>query len=106
MLSVKMGLLYLLDKEVYFIKLIVHEHKKFVTLIFHQQSIYKEKKLICHLPSTIDLQSKKINMPSSIEKQVNKSLPIIYDSCDDNDGNNEDSSDNQESHNENDDMKK
>ena len=44
-------------------------------------------------------------MPSSIEKQVNKSLPIIYDSCDDTDGNNEDSSDNQESHNENDDIK-
>ena len=57
------------------------------------------------LPSTIDLQSKEINVPSSIEKQVNKSLPIIYDSCDDTDDNNEDSSDNQESHNENDDMK-
>ena len=44
-------------------------------------------------------------MPISIEKQVNKSLPIIYDSCDDTDDNNEDSSDNQRSHNENDDMK-
>ena len=44
-------------------------------------------------------------MPISIEKQVNKSLPIIYDSCDDTDDNNEDSSDNQQSHNENDDMK-
>ena len=44
-------------------------------------------------------------MPISIEKQVNKSLPIIYDSCDDTDDNNEDSYDNQQSHNENDDMK-
>ena len=44
-------------------------------------------------------------MLSSIEKQVNKSLPIIYDSCDDTDDSNEDSSDNKESHNENDDMK-
>ena len=44
-------------------------------------------------------------MPSSIEKQVNKSLSIIYDSCDGTDDNNEDSSGNQESHNENDDMK-
>ena len=35
-------------------------------------------------------------MPSSIEKQVNKS-PIIYDSCDDTDDSNEGSSDNQES---------
>ena len=44
-------------------------------------------------------------MPISIEKQVNKSLPIIYDSCDDTDDNIEDSYDNQQSHNENDDMK-
>ena len=44
-------------------------------------------------------------MLSSIEKQVNKSLPIIYDSCDDTDGNNKDSSDYQESQNEIDDMK-
>ena len=44
-------------------------------------------------------------MSSSVEKQVNKSLPIIYDLCDDTDDNNEDSSDNQKSHNENDDMK-
>ena len=58
-----------------------------------------------NLPSIIDLQSKEYNMPSSIEKQVNKSLSIIYDSCDDTGDNDEDSSDNQESHNENDDMK-
>ena len=44
-------------------------------------------------------------MPSSIEKQVNKYLPIVFDSRDDTDDNNEDTSDNQESHNENDDMK-
>ena len=41
-------------------------------------------------------------MSSSVEKQVNKSLPIIYDLCDDTDDNNEDGSDNQKSHNEND----
>ena len=50
-----------------------------------------------NLPSTINLQSKENNMPSSIKKQVKKSLPSIYDSCDDTDDNNEDSSDNQES---------
>ena len=44
-------------------------------------------------------------MPSFIEKQVNKSLPIVYDSCDDTNDNNEHSFDNQESHNENEDMK-
>ena len=53
----------------------------------------------------MDLQSKENNMPSSIEKQVNKSLLIIFYSSDDTDDNNEDSSNNQESHDENDDMK-
>ena len=51
LLLVRMGLLYLLDKEVYFTKFIVHEHKKFVILIFHQQSIYKVQKIIYHLQS-------------------------------------------------------
>ena len=44
-------------------------------------------------------------MPSSIEKQVNKYLPIVFVSRDDTDDNNEDTSDSQESHNENDVMK-
>ena len=39
------------SKEVYSTKLIVHKRKKFVILIFHQQSIYKVKKVICHLQS-------------------------------------------------------
>ena len=51
LLSVRMGLLYLLDKEVYFTKFIVHGHKKSVILIFHQQSICKLKKIICFLQS-------------------------------------------------------
>ena len=38
-------------------------------------------------------------MSSSVKKQVNKSLPIIYDLFDNTDDNNEDSSDNQKSHN-------
>ena len=44
LLLVRMGLLYLLDKEVYFTKFNVHEHKEFVILFFHQQSIYTVKK--------------------------------------------------------------
>ena len=80
----------MLDKEVYFIS-----------------SHCSRTQKICdfNLPSTVDLQSKENNMPSFIEKQVNKSLPIVYDSCDDTDDNNEHSFDNQESHNENEDMK-
>ena len=80
----------MLDKEVYFIS-----------------SHCSRTQKICdfNLPSTVDLQSKENNMPSFIEKQMNKSLPIVYDSCDDTDDNNEHSFDNQESHNENEDMK-
>ena len=80
----------MLDKEVYFIS---------------SQCSRTQKICDFNLPSTVDLQSKENNMPSFIEKQVNKSLPIVYDSCDDTDDNNEHSFDNQESHNENDDMK-
>ena len=83
------------------------------TIVFIRQGglLYKvhcsRTQKICdfNLPSTIDLQSKENNMPSLIEKQVNKSLPIIYDSCNDTYDNNKESSDNQDSHNENDDMK-
>ena len=80
----------MLDKEVYFIS---------------SQCSRTQKICDFNLPSTVDLQSKENNMPSFIEKQVNKSLPIVYDSCDDTDDNNEHSFDNQESHNENEDMK-
>ena len=80
----------MLDKEVYFIS---------------SQCSRTQKICDFNLPSTVNLQSKENNMPSFIEKQVNKSLPIVYDSCDDTDDNNEHSFDNQESHNENEDMK-
>ena len=53
LILVRMGLLYLLDKDVYFTKFIVHEHKKSCDF---------------NLPSIIDLQSTENNMPSSIKK--------------------------------------
>ena len=73
-----MGLLYLLDK---------------VHLLYKVHCSQTQKFCDSNLPSAIDLKSKENNMLSSIKKEV-KSLPIIYDSCDDTDDNNEDSSDN------------